>query len=107
MKTGGNGMSDADGFKSWAVLELMGHRKYAGLIEEVEIAGSAFFRIDVYEGDAEEPASTQFYSPNAVYCMTPCDESIARQFGELNKPRPVTHYELPAPAVESLDEPNF
>lgn len=38
---------------TWAILELMGHRRLAGFITEQEIGGSAMLRLDVY--DAKEP----------------------------------------------------
>ncbi len=34
-------------FEGWCILELMGHRKLAGLVAQQEIAGAAFLRIDV------------------------------------------------------------
>ena len=36
-----------NGFKQWAILELMGHRRLAGLVSETTLAGGAFLRIDV------------------------------------------------------------
>lgn len=102
-------MSD-ETFREWCILELMGHRRLAGLVTEQEIAGAAFLRLDVYgvhdgpdfaEVDEEPPLgeaiTTQFYSPSAVYCMTPTTEEIARQMGEKAKPRPVSRYELEPP----------
>ncbi len=80
-------------FKEWCILELMGHRKLGGLLSEQQIAGAAFLRIDIYS--SEEVFATQFYSPGAVYCITPCDESIARLYGDRHKPEPVTRWELP------------
>lgn len=100
----------ADGM--WAVLELMGHRKLAGFVREVSVAGAGLLRIDVPNPRAgariagadgkvpEEPhwTASQFYSPSAVYCITPCTEELARQFAATCQPRPVTRYELAAPA---------
>jgi hypothetical protein len=36
----------ADPFKDWAILELMGHRKLAGLVSEETHFGVALCRID-------------------------------------------------------------
>src|ERR1700738_48765 len=41
-------------FSEWVVLELMGHRKLAGLLTEQEIAGHGFLRLEV-PGAPEEP----------------------------------------------------
>lgn len=79
-------------FEGWAVVELMGHRKLAGKVSEATIAGGAFIRLDV----PSEPPATQFYSPSAVYCITPTTEDTVRAFSKKNAPEPVTRWELPA-----------
>jgi hypothetical protein len=90
----------ADIFEGWAILELMGHRRLAGYVQQVELAGASFLRLDVpgtLIGDAlrEEPEATQFYAPGAVYCLTPCVESLAREFAASQRPRPVNEWDLP------------
>lgn len=90
------------GFREWALLELFGHRRLAGLVTEVELAGDGFLRLDVYPGDAQEPMATQLYAPKAVYAITPVAESLARKFAAANEPAPVTRWDLPeveAPAL--------
>ena len=91
-------------FKEWCILELMGHRKLAGLVSEQEIAGHGFLRLDIhttkrYRPDGNEVGddhkSTQFYSPSSVYAITPVTEDTARAFAEGNQPAPVTRWELP------------
>lgn len=79
-------------FEGWAIVELMGHRRLAGLLSEQQIAGSAFLRLDVHGADAE--VVTQFYAPGAVYCITPTTEELARKLGDKARPQPVTRYEL-------------
>lgn len=66
-------METPDKFQSWAFLELMGHRKLAGYVQEAEIASGKFLRVDVT--DAGGQAITQFYRPEAVYCITPTTEA--------------------------------
>lgn len=86
----------------WAILELMGHRRLAGHLSEVQIGGASFIRIDVpADLPGDDPASvpfgaTQIYSPAAIYCVTPCDEDTARKVATLNRPAPVHRWELPA-----------
>jgi hypothetical protein len=92
----------------WAVLELMGHRRLGGFLQEVEIAGCPFLRIDV----PAEPPVTQFYSSTSVYCITPTTEEIARALGERTRPEPVSRYELlpahrPANATPPADDLDF
>lgn len=74
-------MAEVEQFRSWAILELMGHRQLAGMVQEVTIAGVGMLRIDVPEGE-DTPAYTQFYGPTSVYCMTPVTEDVARAFAK-------------------------
>lgn len=95
-------MSTKEKFEGWAVLELMGHRRLAGYVQEAEIAGGAFVRIDVPEvvlDASDDTAATQFYSPGAVYCITPCTEEAARAVaGRIVTTAPAL-LGLPAPRV--------
>ena len=87
-----------DAFEGWCIVELMGHRRLAGLVQEQEIAGAVFIRLDVHGSDYTAAALvTQFYSSAAVYCLTPTTEEIARKLGARSQPEPVTRYELTAP----------
>lgn len=130
-------------FEGYAILELMGHRRLAGYVSEVEIAGAAMLRLDIPEHPAAvctcgstDPDSlahedhhhdcllfaaedarpvdvyaTQFYSPHALYALTPTTEQIARQVAQRSRPTPIHQWELPRPqleaAVVSHDGDNF
>jgi hypothetical protein len=99
-------------FNGWAILELMGHRKMAGYVSEVTFAGKGMIRIDVPgkrptlteriesgEGGlpgGDEPCATQLYSPDALYCLTPTSEEMARAVAASAQPMPVARWELPA-----------
>ncbi len=85
--------ADEPTFAGWVILELMGHRKLAGLASEVTIAGAAFLRLDI----PSDPPVTQFYGGAAIYCLTPTTEELARQVAAASRPAPVSRYELPAP----------
>jgi hypothetical protein len=61
----------------WCVLELMGHRRLGGYVSEASVGGAGLIRIDIPGGE-EVPGCTQFYSPAALYCITPTTETIAR-----------------------------
>lgn len=85
-------------FQSWAILELMGHRRLAGLVQEVQIGGASFLRIDVPEtaenARQSDHFTTQFYAPSAVYCITPTTEAIARRVASNIGFEPVHPYDL-------------
>jgi hypothetical protein len=94
----------AEKFEGWCVLELMGHRRLAGYVTEQEIAGAGMFRIDLPGED--KPVATQFYSPAAVYCLTPTTEEIARAIAKRNQPEPVQRWELAKALAPAATAPN-
>ena len=81
-----------DKFQAWAFLELMGHRKLAGFVQETEIASAKFLRIDVPTPDGK--TITQLYAPASVYCITPTTEEMVRAWHQNNHVAPVSRYEL-------------
>lgn len=96
-------MSEA--FNDWAILELLGHRRLGGRVQEVEMFGGKMCRIDV--PDANDPTkthATQFYSTAAIYCLTPCSEDTARKVAAINQPAPVQRWELPAAPERTEDQ---
>lgn len=85
-----------DAYEGWAILELMGHRRLAGRIRQIEQYGQAMLQIDVptpVEGN-EEKWTTQFYSGSAIYCVTPTTEEIARGVAMRAQPTPAHLFEL-------------
>ena len=60
-------------------------------VAEQEIAGRAFLRIDVLT----DPPVTQFYGSEAVYCITPTTEEMARRAAKLSRVAPIAPWELP------------
>lgn len=75
----------------WAILELMGHRRLAGLVSEEERFGATMCRIDVPGVDGN--VATQYYGGSAIYCLTPCTEETARAVAREAQPEPVTQWD--------------
>lgn len=90
-------MATDETFAEWVILELFGHRRLAGYLTEQEIAGQGFLRLEIPE------QATQFYSPSAVYGITPTTEEIARRVAKGSNPAPIHQWELPA--APQLDYP--
>ncbi len=44
-------MDDNGKFDTWAILELMGHRRLAGFLTEEEHCGQSMIRLDVHDAD--------------------------------------------------------
>jgi hypothetical protein len=92
---------DTEAWTQWVILELMGHRKVAGRVTECTIAGHGLLCLDIPSDEPGGIFATQFYSPTAVYCITPVSEATARAFARHSRPVPVTLYELePRPPFE-------
>ena len=80
-----------DNVTNWAIVELMGHKVVAGLIQKSEMLGKPLLRIDV-PATSRYPEFTQFYGESALYCVTFVSEEVARQTAESIKLNPVSVY---------------
>lgn len=81
-------------FEEWAILELMGHRRLAGKVTEAAILGGSLLRIDI-PGEDGSFKSTQFYGPQAIYCLTPTTPEIAKAVATQSHPEPISRWEFP------------
>lgn len=83
-------------FEGWAVVEIMGHKRLAGYVREVAVFGTPMLRIDI-PGE-EATSATQYYGGGAIYCVTPCAETIARAMTTRIRETPeAVAFALPAP----------
>ncbi len=96
--------ADQPVFDEWAVVELLGHRRAAGRVREVQIAGAGFLRLDIPPTDGH-PEQTQYIAPGSVYALHPVSEDTARTVAGLWRPQPVHRWELPAAATEPVTDP--
>ena len=93
----------SNGLDTWAIVEVMGHKKYAGYVTEQTFGAATLLRVDVPE--TEQPAAfgrpartTPKYSKlvgiGSIYMITPCTEEIARKAAAVlenyNDPIPVS-----------------
>jgi len=114
-------MSETKTFESWAVVELFGHQRIAGLVTEATIGGCSFVRVDVPEQPARErhgymdaqppiPAYTRYFGQGAIYALNPCSETIARRTAEEIRTRPPIAYDVPdivaRPQLIAPDDPD-
>lgn len=80
----------------WALVEVMGHRRFAGQITEEVVAGAGFLRVDVPQV-ADRMAFTKLIGTGSIYCITPVSEAVARQLAEKYHEKPVEVY---SPSVQ-------
>jgi RecJ-like exonuclease len=117
----------------WAVVELMGHVRMAGLVTEEEHFGSKVGRIDIPKEEVEcKPCAgggrvlplengstctecggkgkvgggflTQWFSGQSIYRMTPCTEEVARRVAKTNQPAPISPFEMPKALTHARSE---
>ena len=98
-------------FEEWAVLELFGHQRLAGLVTEVQLGGASFVRVDV-PGDTKKATTklTKMYNPSAIYSITPVTEETARMVAKSVSGEPVTRWdvqEMVANAKKALRPASF
>jgi hypothetical protein len=102
-------MSETKTFESWAIVEVMGHRQFAGFVTEQAIGGASFVRVDVPAVQAEGedlPAFTKLLGAASIYAISPCTEETAHAFAVRARVRAFSVYEaprLPAPVDEDCE----
>lgn len=77
---------------TWAIVELMGHRKLAGKLSEQTIGGSSFVRIDA---PAQDGYRTHLYGNAAIYGIHFVSELVARAVASRIDDAPISAYDLP------------
>ena len=88
-------MSEATKFEEWALLELFGHQRLAGLVTEVQLGGASFVRVDVPEdGKKKGWKLTKMYNPSAIYSITPVTEETARMIAKGCTGEPMTRWDV-------------
>jgi hypothetical protein len=88
-------------FSGWAIVEIMGHQKYAGFVSSQALAGSSLVRVDVPETDGHA-AFSKMFGGSSIYCLTPVDELVAKSMAKSLRKAPVDIYEFPREVVEAM-----
>lgn len=88
-------------FKTWAIVELMGHSEYAGYVQQEVIAGFNMLRIDVPQTETYG-AFTKYVSPASLYGISPCTEETARARAEQNQSTPFSSWSVENQIMEKL-----
>jgi hypothetical protein len=96
-------MTETKEFKTWAIVEVMGHVEYAGFATAETVAGSAMLRVDVPEVK-ERAAFTKYLATGALYGITPCTEETARARAERIRAVPFQTYDIEGQFLKSLKE---
>lgn len=89
-------MEEPEKFDCWAVVEVMGHQRYAGHVTEQTIGGCAFVRVDV-PSVCDHLPFTKLLGQAAIFAITPCTEEVARHVAAHCVSRPIDVY---APSIQ-------
>lgn len=109
-------MTTTDKFDSWAIVEVMGHTRYAGRVTEQSVGGCNFVRVDVPEIPAEtagvgvdrrvvsegQQAFTKLLGQSSIFAITPVSEEVARHVAARIMAAPVHVYDLPRSPQRAL-----
>lgn len=96
-------------FDEWALLELFGHQKICGRVTATSLGGASFIRIDVPDENGKQ-GYTRFFSPQAVYSITPMIETSARAIIRTGlNPEMISRYDVTRmlPALRKSDPEAF
>ena len=91
-------------FETWAVVEVMGHKRCAGFVTEQTISGAAFVRVDVPEVTELLPAFTKWLGAGSIYAITLCTEETAKAFAAKLQERAFNTYEAPRLALREEED---
>lgn len=94
-----------ESFDQWAIVEIMGHQRYAGRVTEQVIGGTSFVRVDVPGGEERQPF-TKLFGSSAIYAITLVDEETARGVSDSQRQQPMDEWSARR-MLQSLPQPDM
>lgn len=89
--------------RTWAIVEVMGHNEYSGLISAEVVAGAPMLRVDVPAVPGRD-GFTKFLSSSAIYAISPCTEETARLRAADLKKTPFESWSVERQVINKLRE---
>lgn len=89
----------------WAIIELMGHVRYGGMVDKDNQFGTAMLRVDVPQTDGS--FVTQLVNPSSLYRLTLCAEEIARAAAKGGQMKPMESWQLKHLLPDPADLPTL
>lgn len=80
-------------FEQYALVEIMGHVRVAGLVTEEPLFGTSMMRVDVPD-EKGETAYTRYFGGRAIHSITPVTKEIAIALAQNIAQKPVSVYDL-------------
>lgn len=106
-----NDQASAEAFDTWAVVDVMGHQRYAGRLREITVAGAGFLRLDIPPTQAHAAPWSLILAPGSIHSIRPTTEDVARRVADVAHQVPLHPFEVDRPrAIEGPhltgDEPD-
>lgn len=98
-------MTENKPFDEFAILEIMGHNRYAGRVSEQTIGGASFIRVDVPELGPKRPAFSKLFGAGSIYAITPVSEQVAFLTAQKLGQEPLTVWDLPQEIRDKIRQP--
>lgn len=99
---------DGQGITGWALLELFGHQRIVGQLTTQTLGVNVMFRVDVpdltKDGKVVRRGFTRYYSPMAVYSVSPIDEEAVREMLPFISGEPVKEWEYRFNRIRNEDD---
>lgn len=80
-------------FETWGIVEVMGHNRFAGFIQEQKLGGATLLRIDVPASDGRQTFS-KLLGMHSIFAITPTTEATARAVACAQSSQPFSEWDL-------------
>lgn len=80
--------------KTYAVVEMLGHRKIIGVIEKSDYSPGNLIRVDVLNAEGEIDR-TEHIGTGSIYCLTEVSEEAAKLSAKSNFSKPSIAWDIP------------
>ena len=97
-------MTDEQKTGFWAIVEIMGHKRYAGHVSEQVVGGASFVRVDVPRISGDYVEFTKLFGSQSIYCITPVSKDAARAAATQLREQPMSEWDLPQEWRNALNQ---
>lgn len=80
-------------FEQWAIVELLGHTRFAGRVTEEELFGEKLGRCDIPDPEKPSGFRTEYFPGTSLYRLRVVGEEEVRELMGLSTPKALTYDE--------------
>lgn len=86
-------MQEPEKFESWALVEIMGHIKVAGMATTMNFGNTVMLKVDIPETQYQ-PSFSRMFGMSSIFSIIPVDEKTARLHAESYRSSPILSYDV-------------